>query len=59
MEKPGTMHQLKRNQQLIKSKSIEINSGILHGDSFSPRLSSTGPVPLTQQSNRANYTEKK
>jgi hypothetical protein len=53
VEKWSTKLQLKTNQELIQSRLIKINRGILQGDSLSPLLFCTALIPLTTELNRS------
>jgi hypothetical protein len=52
MEKWSTQLQLETNKGLMQSRSIKINRGIFHDDSFSP-LFCIALIPLTHELNRS------
>jgi hypothetical protein len=55
MEKWSTKLQLKTNQELMKSKHININRVIFQGDSLSPLLFCIAIIPLTNELHRSGY----
>jgi hypothetical protein len=55
MEKWNTKLQLKTNQELMQSKPITINRGILQGNSLSPVFFCIALISLTHELNRSEY----